>query len=340
MHILSYRPEQGYIRIKVEVLEDLWHLDHIIEEGDYLKSKTYRRAEQKSDVLRPQRSEKKLVTLTIRVEKVEFHRHANWLRVTGTITEGEDTGSYHTINLEEGSVLTLTKKWRQYHLDRLQEAVEQGQTPRILVVVMDDETADFGIIRQYGVDEVATVYSNMPGKREPSQRKTAKTNYYGEVFTKIADYDLPTIVAGPGFTKEEFRKYAKDVHGKDILIESVSTTGRTGLYELVKKGLVERVYTDSKTAKDIQLVEELFSHIITGNAAYGLEEVRKAIEYNACETLLVVDSLLRKSRDVESLLEKARQRGGETHIISSHHEGGEKLENLGGIAALLRFKIN
>jgi protein pelota len=205
---------------------------------------------------------------------------------------------------------------------------------------MDDETADFGIIRQYGMDEVATVYSNMPGKREPSQRKTAKTNYYGEVFTKIADYDLPTIVAGPGFTKEEFRKYAKDVHGKDILIESVSTTGRTGLYELVKKGLVERVYTDSKTAKDIQLVEELFSHIIKGNAAYGLEEVRKAIEYNACETLLVVDSLLRKSRDVESLLEKARQRGGETHIISSHHEGGEKLENLGGIAALLRFKIN
>lgn len=325
--------------MKAESLEDLWHLDHILEEGDCIKGKTFRRAEQKSDVLRPQRAEKKLVTLTIRAEKIDFHQYSNWLRVTGSIIEGEDAGSYHTINVEEGTVLTITKKWRQYHLNRLREAVSESTKPKILIVVLDDEGADFGILRQFGLEEVATIYSRIPGKREPSQRKAAKHHFYEEISKKITEYELPVIVAGPGFTKEEFKKYFKEVHGKDVMIESVSTTGRTGLYEVVKRGYIEKVYQDSKTAKDIQLVEQLFCEILKGEAVYGLKEVEKAVDYSACEKVLVVDTLLRKSREAESLLEKARQKRGEIHIVSSQHEGGKKLETLGGIAAFLRFKI-
>lgn len=339
MQILSYHPERGDIRVKAESLEDLWHLDHILEEGDCIKGKTFRRAEQKSDVLRPQRAEKKLVTLTIRAEKIDFHQYSNWLRVTGPIIEGEDAGSYHTINVEEGTVLTITKKWRQYHLNRLREAVSESTKPKILIVVLDDEGADFGILRQFGLEEVATIYSRIPGKREPSQRKAAKHHFYEEISKKITEYELPVIVAGPGFTKEEFKKYFKEVHGKDVMIESVSTTGRTGLYEVVKRGYIEKVYQDSKTAKDIQLVEQLFCEILKGEAVYGLKEVEKAVDYSACEKVLVVDTLLRKSREAESLLEKARQKRGEIHIVSSQHEGGKKLETLGGIAAFLRFKI-
>ncbi len=339
MQILSYHPERGDIRVKAESLEDLWHLDHILEEGDCIKGKTFRRAEQKSDVLRPQRAEKKLVTLTIRAEKIDFHQYSNWLRVTGSIIEGEDAGSYHTINVEEGTVLTITKKWRQYHLNRLREAVSESTKPKILIVVLDDEGADFGILRQFGLEEVATIYSRIPGKREPSQRKAAKHHFYEEISKKITEYELSVIVAGPGFTKEEFKKYFKEVHGKDVMIESVSTTGRTGLYEVVKRGYIEKVYQDSKTAKDIQLVEQLFCEILKGEAVYGLKEVEKAVDYSACEKVLVVDTLLRKSREAESLLEKARQKRGEIHIVSSQHEGGKKLETLGGIAAFLRFKI-
>lgn len=340
MQIISYHPERGTITVRAESLEDLWHLEHILEEGDLVKARTFRREEERKDLVRPQKKERKLVTLTVRAEKIEFHLHSNWLRITGPIVEGEDTGSYHTLNVEEGSVCTITKEWRHYHLERLREAVKQSKAPKILVVVIDDEEADFGLIRQYGVEEVASVYSGMPGKREPSQRKEIKTRFYEEVAQKIVEYDLPTIVAGPGFTKEEFKKHMKDTHGKEVIIESVSTTGRTGLYEVIKKGLVERVYQDSKTAQDIMLVETLFSEILKGNAVYGLKEVKKAIDYNACESLLIVDELLRKNRDMEALLERARQRGGETHIVSSQHEGGEKLLHLGGVAAFLRFKID
>lgn len=339
MQILSYHPERGDIKVKIESIEDLWHLDHILEEGDFVKAKTLRRQNQRHDVLRPQKTEKKQVVLTIRVEKIEFHPHANWLRLTGVIQEGEDTGSYHTLNLEEGTICTIIKEWRQYHVTRLKEAVEQSAAPKILLVVLDDEEATFGMVRQYGVVEIATIYSNIPGKREPSQRKKAKTQFYEEISKKILEYDLPIIVAGPGFAKEEFRTYFKNTRQKDVAIESVSTTGRTGLYEVIKKGLVEKVYHDSKTAQDIQLVEELFLSILKGDAVYGLQEVAKAVNYNACERLLVVDTLVRKTREAEILLEKARNQGGEAHIISSYHEGGEKLLSLGGIAAFLRFKI-
>jgi protein pelota len=212
-------------------------------------------------------------------------------------------------------------------------------TPKILIVVMDDEEADFGIIRQFGVEHTVTVYSQIPGKRDPSQRKAKKLQYYEEISEKIGEYDLPTIVAGPGFTKEEFKNYFSSISDKNLTIESVSTTGKTGLYEVIKKGLVERVFQDSKTAADIQLIEELFSLIVQDMAVYGLDEVKRAIEYNACERLLLADSLLRTDPRAEVLLEKARQKGGETHIISTQHEGGEKLEHLGGIAAILRFKI-
>ncbi|MBU6996078.1 MAG: mRNA surveillance protein pelota [Theionarchaea archaeon] len=339
MQILSYHPERGTISLQIESLEDLWHLDHILEEGDLLKARTYRRTDQPSDMLRPQRAEKKPVTLIIRIEKVEFHPHSNWLRATGVIEGGEDAGSYHTINLEEGSRCTIIKQWRQYHLERLKEAVQQSKTPRILLVAMDDEQADFGVVRQYGIEEVATVHARIPGKREPSQRKAAKNQYFKEISAKISEYDLPTIVAGPGFTKEEFRKFLMDTGGKQVEVESVSTTGKTGLYEVVKRGLVEKVYQDSKTARDIQLIEELFAKIITNDAVYGLEDVKKAVAYSACQDLLVVDTVLRTNREAEHLMEQARQRGGKTHIISSQHEGGEKLLHLGGIAAFLRFKI-
>ena len=339
MHILSYHPERGDIKVKIESLEDLWHLDHILAEGDLVRAKTLRRQDQRHDALRPQKTEKKRVFLTIRVEKIEFHPHTNWLRVTGVIQEGEDTGSYHTLNLEEGTVCTITKEWRHYHIARLKEAVEQSAAPKILLIVLDDEKATFGMVRQYGVDEIATVYSHIPGKREPSQRKKAKTVFYEEISKKMLEYDVPSIVAGPGFTKEEFRAYFKNKYQKEVIIESVSTTGRTGLYEAVKKGLVEKVYQDSKTAQDIQLVEELFSAIIKGDGVYGFKDVVKAVDYNACERLLAVDTLVRQRRDVETLLEKTRTRGGESHIISSYHEGGEKLLSLGGIAAFLRFKI-
>ncbi|MFQ6119511.1 MAG: hypothetical protein ACE5KE_06465 [Methanosarcinales archaeon] len=52
-----------------------------------------------------------------------------------------------------------------------------------------------------------------------------------------------------------------------------------------------------------------------------------------------MDSTLRKSKDIEELLRKAEETGCEVYVISSEHEGGERLLTLGGIAGVLRFRV-
>jgi len=72
--------------------------------------------------------------------------------------------------------------------------------------------------------------------------------------------------------------------------------------------------------------------------AYGPEEVQRAVAMGAVETLAILDSVVRKNRSgaLMSAVENAR---GKIVVISERFEAGMKLESLGGVAALLRFKL-
>ena len=104
---------EGEISLITESLDDLWHLKYILEPGDLVFAFTKRRIEGATDKLRPEKADKRTVRLGITVEKVEFHKFSNRLRVHGTILEGIDTGAYHTVNIEEGTNLSIVKKWKK-----------------------------------------------------------------------------------------------------------------------------------------------------------------------------------------------------------------------------------
>src|SRR2546427_1814801 len=72
--------------------------------------------------------------------------------------------------------------------------------------------------------------------------------------------------------------------------------------------------------------------------AYGPAEVAEAIEAGAVETLLVSDAVVRNP-GIEDLMRSAESARGAVVLVSRHHEAGQKLEALGGIAALLRVPI-
>jgi len=70
--------------------------------------------------------------------------------------------------------------------------------------------------------------------------------------------------------------------------------------------------------------------------------VENADMYGAIETLLVSDLTLRslpneKRLALEKIMNEVEAKNGKIVVISSEHEAGEKLQALGGIAALLRF---
>jgi protein pelota len=337
------------IKLAMETLDDLWHLQHLIEPDDVVTAQTWRREQEAEDRLRPERPEKRRVTLSVKIESVEFHPHANRLRLLGTIVEGPDTGKHHSFGLEPGSVLTIEKEWKQDHLDRIREAVRASRRPRVLLIGIDDSSAEIALVRQYGLEELGSVSHHRTGKRYVVDREADEKKFFhrlAEAIDSIISREgvQTVIAAGPGFTKDAFFKFLRekfpDIATK-VRLDDVSSGGRAGLYEIVRRGLVERVSQEDRISRETSLVERLMMEIARdGLAAYGKPEVEKALSVGAIEKLLVADELMRRNRaEMDRLLEQARRTRGEVIVISTEHDGGKQLLSLGGVAALLRFKV-
>jgi len=286
------------------------------------------------------------VNLEIKTEKIEFSKDVMRLRVTGVITQGEEAGSHHTFNIEDNSIITITKSWRNHQLERIERAVKDTLTPKVLIVCIEEGDSDFGVITQYGVDFPVSVSKSIAGKHEVSSRDKDKREFFGETAAKIIEfidkYNLKNIiVAGPGFYKDEFMNYIKEFQpgiSSSIITENVSTGGRAGVYECIKRGMVEKAQKDLRVSLETNVVEVLFQAILTNEGVYGLRAIEKALEYGAIDKILIVDKFL-KNTEFEVITEKSRDQRATIYVISSEHDAGKKLEGIGGIGATLRFKI-
>lgn len=349
MRIIYKDLKHDRIKLVVETLDDLWHLQHLIDPGDVATSLTWRRERAKVDKLRPERLEKKPVKISMRVESVEFHKFANRLRLIGTIVEGPDMGKHHAFSLEPGSTLAVTKAWRPDHLDRLREAVRAGRRPRVLLVAIDDESAELGIVRQYGLEGLGTISHRRAGKRYVVEREADWRKFFKALAVAVNDIIARegvrvAIVAGPGFTKDAFRAFVREAYPEladKVRFDDISTGGRAGLYEMIRRGLVERISAEDRVSFETGLVEQLMAEIAKGGlATYGKAEVERATSLGAVEKLLLADEVLRQNRgEVEGLLEQIRRKRGEVIVVSTGHDAGRQLLALKGIAAILRFKL-
>ncbi|AKB35178.1 putative cell division protein [Methanosarcina siciliae C2J] len=342
----SLRGREGEIAVTAETLDDLWHLKYIVEKGDLVFALTKRKADAASDKLRPEKVEKVKVRLGIRVEEMEFHKFANRLRIHGPIEHGMDAGSYHTLNVEIGTNISIFKEhWKNDQLQRIQDAEEAGKRPKVVIVAVEEGDADIGFVRHYGIE----VYSHIrqsSGKRENGLRS--------EFFREIVDQlrhavpeDASIVIAGPGFTKEDFLKYFHETEpeiASKALTEDTSMIGMSGFQEVLRRGAVDRIMQESRIARESSLMEDLLREIsMDGKAAYGFADVKNALNYGAVETLLIADETLREGRekgeDIDKVLMKVEQAQGKVVVFSTAFEPGEKLHKLGGVAALLRFKV-
>jgi protein pelota len=339
MKILHQDSKKGVIKIRLQTMDDCWHLYNLIEKGDHVGAVTQRTRQSSSDKIRAAKEEKETVFLTIVVESLEFQKFSDRLRIQGIIQEGPfDHGSYHSFNITVGSDLTITKNWSSHQLLRLKEAVTASRQPRAVLVSLDDDEATIGLLHHYGIEEVATIQSHRHGKMYKSQ--DTSQDYYEEIVSKLEHLQGEVlIVVGPGFAKDHLVAYGKN-NKKDVfsrcLVAPTGQPGMTGIKEALKRGIVEQIIKDSRIALETRLVEELLGGIVTNIATYGIQEIKQAIQQGAVHTLLVTHHRVRKN---ESLLKMAEERGATVHVISGLHESGEKLDGLGGMGALLRYTI-
>ncbi|MAG08214.1 mRNA surveillance protein pelota [Candidatus Woesearchaeota archaeon] len=353
MDIIKQNAKKGLVTVKIKTMDDLWYLSQVIEPEDIVRGKTIRKIKLGKEGERAQKVAKKHVFISIKAEKLEFHKYSDILRVSGIIIEGpEDVqkGSYHTFNIEENSVITVIKEhWLKFQLDRLKEAKEQRKED-ILICVFDREEADFGLLKKQGYKLLSHLKGDVSKKVEGVN---VKNTFYSDIIRKIEEYDKRykirhILLASPAFWKEELMKTAKNEElKKKIVLATCSNTGSSGVNEVLKRDEIRNILKKERIAKEMGLVEELFKEISKDNlAAYGLKEVKGAVNAGAVTKLLVTDSLIQKSRqenrfsEIEELMKLTEQMKAEIFIISGDNEAGKKLEGLGGIGAVLRFKLN
>jgi len=339
--ILKKDRKTGTIRLRVETDDDLWHLYNIVQPGDVVHALTERREETAADKIRSERGEKKKMVLGIEVEKVEFHEFSDRLRILGVIVDGpQDLGSHHTLNIEKGDELSITKVWKRHELERLREAENSGKRPSVIFVSLEDDEAVVALLYQYGIKELARIRTS-GGKMYASG---SRDDYYREIAETVRRLpsESPIVLCGPGFARERLYSLFKEKYpdmAKRARSAATGQAGMAGIREIMKGGLLQDLLEENQMNRDMRLVEELMKRIgMNGPAAYGTNEVRKAIEAGAVETLLVLDSMVRDTA-TEELMRQAEEVGGKVAIVSSTHDGGKMLESLGGIAALLRYRI-
>ena len=350
MKCLNKNLKKQELKLKVENPDDLWYLSSIIDPGDLVKGRTIRKIRIGEDE-RKARIIKKPVFLKIQVVKSEFS--SSLLRVSGKIVEGPDDvpkGSYHTFNVEENSIFTIIKdKWLKFQLGKIDDACSD-KVARILIVVFDREEAFFAIMKKFGY-ELLTKISGDVQKKAVDEKKAA--TFYPELIKQIAQYDKrhnfqTIILASPSFFKEDLLKVLKnDDLKKKIIQATCSSVGNNGIDEVLKRDEVKQALAQDRISQEMKLVEQLLTEISKDNlAAYGLKETEAAANAGAITTLLITDKLIIKSREQEKferldqIMKLVDSLKAEIKIISSGHDGGKKLDGLGGIGAILRYKLN
>jgi len=349
MHLLHSDLKKGTVRLRVTDPEDLWYLTHLIDPGDFITGKTDRKM--KLGEGENAKTIKKTFTVTIEAETIQLDDHGVSARINGKIKEGPDEipqGVYQAIELQEGEEFVLQKvQWLSYQKQKLQEATEKKYS--YLLCLFDREEALFALTKKKGFEILVQLHGEAAKKRAAVE---IKKNFYEEIIKTIETYDAryapeAIILSSPAFYKEDLLKKitAPELKKKTVLV-TCSDISERSLDEVIKSPELAKTMQSSRTRQEQVLVEELLREISKNNlAVYGWKETTAAAEAGAVRILIVTDALIHKKKlagdyqELDSILKHIDALQGEIHILSSEQEAGRRIDGLGGIAALLRYKL-
>lgn len=148
------------------------------------------------------------------------------------------------------------------------------------------------------------------------------------------------IIGGPIPTKDEFidNEYlVTKLREKIIGRVDIGGSDESGLKELVKKS--QDILASQEIIKEKKLMEKFFETLGEKPDLATLKETatKKALEYGAVDILFLSKDLDKKI--AKELTPIAKNIGSSIEIISTDTEEGQQFYNLGGIGAILRFKV-
>jgi peptide subunit release factor 1 (eRF1) len=201
----------------------------------------------------------------------------------------------------------------------------------------------------------------------------------GEVASNVflEENVIGVLVGGPGpvkerIAKEDYLNY--QIKNKILAVKDVGYTDEYGLEELVKRS--EDVLQQAEIFREKKLLSDFFVKLREGeNAVVGLEKTLKALEMGAVNELIILENFeyvrkhlvcenghkktliakkderikcdvcgkemnVEKEEDIfDEIVLKAEELGAKVNIVSDDTEEGKGFKSMGGIGAILRFKI-
>ena len=248
-----------------ESLDDLWHLQFVLEPGDIVRGETTRRIRRNEEISRETSGQREYMRVVIENETSEFHKFSNRLRVSGVIKEcpyEEQIETHHTLNVEIFDTVSIQKKWKPDQIQRIEEAVAARDSPDILIATIEEGAVFVQTINQYGISDRANL-TGSTGKGEGSER----TDIFEELLEVLSHIEVDVIVfAGPGFTKEDALDYIKSrdkILSQKITLAETRSVGESGVQEVLSGGTAKEIIVKTRIGRETQVMEEIKTQIKT-----------------------------------------------------------------------------
>lgn len=349
-----------------EESDDLWYLYNIIQRGDQVRAPTWRKVVNET-ATGSTGARRVKITLTISVEKVEYDSEANIVSVKGKSVEENKyvrRGQYHTLDLELNQKFYLTKPvWDYLALSQLNNACDSARNAEVAIVIMQEGLAFVCLLTTNMTVQKAKIEVNIPRKRKNfcSQHQKGLEDFYEQILQamlKYINFDVIKciIIASPGFVKDQFNDYIwQQAASKELkvlldsrqkfLIAHSSTGFKHSIREVLSDPLIAPKLEDTKAAQEVKIWNR-FQNLLgqePNKAIYGLRDIDTAHHFEAIACLMLSDMLFRSNnlalrKKYSQLLHQVKEYA-EVRIFSSMHLSGQQLNQLGGIAAILKFEV-
>jgi len=343
MKILRIDHKTGEITCIPENMDDLWHLEKITDKNDIAYGTTDRKIKPTKE---GEKTVRQKIFVELSIEDVHFTEYSENLKINGLIIGGHpeefiELKSHQSIEIKIGDKFKIKKsEIKQWQINRLKKAENESASAKMLVVLLDDEEAEMAFVNQFSINKKATIKEKRKGKRF----ETEKSDYFDQILDKVKMLEAKKILlAGPGFTKENLKKFIDDKKIKgfpQIMLESVSSIGEAGYRELISQGKLSGIEKQLQLTKESKTIEEFLLALSKGKAEYGPDKVLEAINLGAIGKLIMSETYLMQNRkNAEQILDLAESVKCESEIISSKNPQEKNINGFGGVVAILRYKL-
>jgi peptide chain release factor subunit 1 len=224
------------------------------------------------------------------------------------------------------------------------------------MVVLDRRDATLALLRGSKIQVLIKTHSEVPGKtraggqssqRFARQREGAAKEHYRKVAEYMKDQFLPLkdlkgiLLGGPSVSVSDFMNESQltgELVKKIIAQKDLGYTDEFGLQELLDKS--SDVLANEAVAEEKKYVQRFLEMLAKDDSktAYGVDDVHKALELSAVDTVLISEAC---TDDVIDEFETfGEQTGAKVVIVSVNTREGEQLRDIGKIAAILRYSLS